>query len=113
MTESLSSFTEFPIFEIPSLARPKLILKMSKQYMKLFTLQNIYMPPIEQLPICELPATFDIQKYSLKCKCSKETTAPVSLQHKGEIPYCLNMCIHQQDSAVLHRACTDRAQTAH
>lgn len=83
---------------------------MSKQYMKLFTLQNIYMPPIEQLPICELPATFDIQKYSLKCKCSKETTAPVSLQHKGEIPYCLNTCIHQQDSAVLHRACTDGAK---
>lgn len=65
MTESLSSFTEFWIFEIPSLARPKLILKMSKQYMKLFTLQNIHMPLIQQLSVCEFPVIFDTQKYSL------------------------------------------------
>ena len=77
MSECVSSFREFWIFEIPSLARPKLIPKMSKQYLKLFTLQNICMPPMEQVSVWEFPVTFDMQKYSfIKCKRSKQTTAP-------------------------------------
>lgn len=81
--EPLSSFTEFWIFGTPNLARPKLILKMSQQYTKLFALQNIDMTPLEQLSICEFPVRLISRStQEVEMQQANHRSSPTSTQGK-------------------------------